>query len=73
LPKFVWNNWTRDAITGSIDFGLMELSMDSSLPLIVRRWSAGRKRRRFAFLGFLTGFALSVAIGAVLYMYLAVG
>jgi len=46
--------------------------MESSLQVTLRR-AAGREQRPFVILGFLTGLALSAVIGAVLYVYLALG
>jgi hypothetical protein len=46
--------------------------MESSLQVIPQR-AAGRERDHFNILGFMTGFALSAAIGAVLYIYLTAG
>jgi hypothetical protein len=47
------------------------MSMDSSLQTIPPQATAWR-RTHFAMLGFLMGIAVSAAIGAVLYIYLAV-
>jgi hypothetical protein len=49
-----------------------QTSMESLLPVALRR-AAGREQRPFVILGFLTGLALSAVIGAVLYVYLALG
>jgi hypothetical protein len=43
------------------------MSMETSLQVILQR---AAERRPFVLLGFLTGFALSAAIGAVLYFFL---
>jgi hypothetical protein len=47
-----------------------QMSSGSSLWVIPQ---AVQERRQFAILGFLTGFGLSAAIGAVLYICLAAG
>jgi len=46
--------------------------MGSSLQLALRQ-ATDRERRPFIILGFLAGFALSAAIGAVIYFCLRVG
>jgi hypothetical protein len=47
------------------------MSMESSLQIILRQ-AADPERRPLIILGFLAGFALSAAIGAVLYYCLTV-
>ena len=49
-----------------------QMSMESSLQVILRQ-AAGREQRPFVILGFLVGFALSLMIGAVLYIFLTRG
>ena len=46
--------------------------METSLQVILRQ-VAELERRPLVILGFLTGFGLSAAIGAVLYLFLTVG
>ena len=48
------------------------MAMESSLWEIPQR-GAGRERGHYIILGFLTGFAISAVIGAMLYLYLTVG
>ena len=53
-------------------YGGYEQQMSNGLSLWVIP-QAVQERRQFAILGFLTGFGLSAAIGAVLYICLAAG